>query len=859
MANEKTQAYLANLKKTWPLDAKPTTVQPVATTPKPVVTSPVVTTPKTVTTPAKTWDATTQAQTPVSTVTPVTPTPTPTQPTTTQPTIQQTTPQNTQQYTQPATQGKTKIGTPLDVWIKNTQTGQLDYQTPDEARLQQIQQNLTQYSQTSPEMFKDRASFDANFNYGTRSTEQRQVLDNFYKEYQLKQGNPDFVYQTLMNGGSIDPKYQNSTGFQQGYQKYQKIWMFGSMDAKQLATQLWRKLIVWSTEWQELSKINPQLTQDALQEKKKLDAEKQINGTYADMTGIEEWRIQEVDVVTEALGKLYDKLWSLNIDIAEEYKKNVLENPVINDRYVAMEQRASKIAELQSIRDRAIDDAYASAWWAPDSVIRARANMQYKALNNQIALMQSDQEIDQAMLDTDIKRFEGMYNAKIDEYNQEVAQFQEQAQYVTGIAETVAGAYKDQRETKLAEQQAQVQFERDMAMQQAEQEYQMTRDDQAYQRDVQLAQMKYEQWLNELQFKSELDLQSSMTLAQQKAQLEQSASSISQATNNWLSTPVWTDVWMQCWAYANKATGNMWTPWGNNLKERINAFKDQEPVIWWQVLFVWGEYDKTYWHIAVITWVNGDGTINVKESNLRWDNKITERTIPLQWSNISWFYNSTPLAQTNNSWTFVDAVNSLSWSSDKAQQTALKNVNSLLQKWNIEWAKSLLLNNYFKSIWQDASKWVKASIGTIKTMETLSSKIDSIPTSWLKWWFEGLAQKVGKSSDPQLASLAVEMNNALDIIRRWRSGAALTKQEVAFYNSMFPSIDKWVELNKAVIDGLKKSLQQNLDNEFELAFWADTYNNIWKKQTPPDPNAWSSLYKPWATWWSVGNPLWLDL
>ena len=70
---------------------------------------------------------------------------------------------------------------------KNTQTGQLDYQTDDQLRLQQIQQNLTQYSQTSPQMFKDRASFDANFSYSGRSQEQKTVLDNFYKDYQLKQ------------------------------------------------------------------------------------------------------------------------------------------------------------------------------------------------------------------------------------------------------------------------------------------------------------------------------------------------------------------------------------------------------------------------------------------------------------------------------------------------------------------------------------------------------------------------------------------------------------------------------------------------------------------------------------------------
>lgn len=143
--------------------------------------------------------------------------------------------------------------------------------------------------------------------------------------------------------------------------------------------------------------------------------------------------------------------------------------------------------------------------------------MQYRALNNQIALMQSDQEIDQAMLDTDIKRYESIYNAKIDEYNQEVAQFQEQAKYVMGIAETISGTLADQRVVKQEQEKTRIANEHDMAVKQAEQEYQMTRDDQAYARQVQLADRKYQQDLQSMQMKSNLDLQSSMTLAQQKA------------------------------------------------------------------------------------------------------------------------------------------------------------------------------------------------------------------------------------------------------------------------------------------------------------------------------------------------------
>lgn len=102
---------------------------------------------------------------------------------------------------------------------------------------------------------------------------------------------------------------------------------------------------------------------------------------------------------------LYEKLEGINIDIADEYRKNVLENPVINERYTSIADKSRKIAELTQQRESAIDDAYASAGGAPDSVIRARANQAYRAIDNQIGLMQSDVEIEQSQLQSDINRY----------------------------------------------------------------------------------------------------------------------------------------------------------------------------------------------------------------------------------------------------------------------------------------------------------------------------------------------------------------------------------------------------------------------------------------------------------------------
>jgi len=56
----------------------------------------------------------------------------------------------------------------------------LDYQTSEQARLQEVLSNLNQSFQTNPELFADRDLFNRNFEYNKRSATQRRVLDAWY-------------------------------------------------------------------------------------------------------------------------------------------------------------------------------------------------------------------------------------------------------------------------------------------------------------------------------------------------------------------------------------------------------------------------------------------------------------------------------------------------------------------------------------------------------------------------------------------------------------------------------------------------------------------------------------------------------
>jgi len=62
------------------------------------------------------------------------------------------------------------------------QTGRPDYQISSEARLNEMKSNLDQYFATSPRMFSDRETFNKVFEYNTRESEaQRQLLDSYWK------------------------------------------------------------------------------------------------------------------------------------------------------------------------------------------------------------------------------------------------------------------------------------------------------------------------------------------------------------------------------------------------------------------------------------------------------------------------------------------------------------------------------------------------------------------------------------------------------------------------------------------------------------------------------------------------------
>ncbi len=161
--------------------------------------------------------------------------------------------------------------------------------------------------------------------------------------------------------------------------------------------------------------------------------------------------------------------------------------------------------------------------------------------------------------------------------------------------------------------------------------------------------------------------------------------------NSYITKQVWEEGG-ECGFYASRGTWMSATPGGNSKEARKQAFSDKTPQVGWMAFFGGAWYDPTYWHISIVTGVNADGTINVKESNYSGTGKVTERTVPA--SQVTGYYNNTPLAKwvsgdTGTQWEYTATEES--WANNIMNGKA--KISDITNKDNVDKGKVLQLMN----------------------------------------------------------------------------------------------------------------------------------------------------------------------
>lgn len=94
---------------------------------------------------------------------------------------------------------------------------------------------------------------------------------------------------------------------------------------------------------------------------------------------------------------------------------------------------------------------------------------------------------------------------------------------------------------------------------------------------------------------------------------------------------------------------------------------------------------------------------------------------------------------------------------------------------------------------------IRASLNDLRGLTTLLEE-KGIPTNVLTGTKEKVLRFLGNTNDPDILAYSTIAQNALDLLSRDRTGAAMTPDEETFYARMFPSVGNVAEVNNQLID-----------------------------------------------------------
>ena len=150
------------------------------------------------------------------------------------------------------------------------------------------------------------------------------------------------------------------------------------------------------------------------------------------------------------------------------------------------------------------------------------------------------------------------------------------------------------------------------------------------------------------------------------------------------------------------------------------------------------------------------------------------------------------------------------WDTKRLQES----LKSAISDWDKERALSQLRNGYRSSLSTAEQTKLNSRDKLAFDLQNIKQDFETyVANGWDVWFFtwqeEALRKKVGKTKDPELAKLQTKIMDRLDLLARERTGAAMTVSEEAFYARLLPWIDKDMELNSAIIDGLLETIQDD--------------------------------------------------
>lgn len=308
-------------------------------------------------------------------------------------------------------------------------------------------------------------------------------------------------------------------------------------------------------------------------------------------------------------------------------------------------------------------------------------------------------------------------------------------------------------------------------------------------------------------------------------------STISQSTDlasgleNFIAqNPVGSKGW-ECWTFMKEYL--WWTSFPSKIWEKIAKITSTEAQIGSVAVIDWSksetatEKQKTCWHVWIVVSVNDDGTTTLFDSNGKSDytvgytkvptHRIVGYIIPEQ---NKWVYNQR----------FDHYFNMISFPNAKMSSNSKSELQSIIKNgWSEEQIRNKFMSIVEKTMGVDAGGKLKSRRDLWKNLNSIKKLLTQLEKEWVKPWFlngkiEKLANKIWRTANSKIKSLATSLQNELDALMRSRTWAAINASEEKFYNRLFPNEWKSLKLNMADIDGLLYSNTYQIQNSFANIF-----------------------------------------
>lgn len=292
-----------------------------------------------------------------------------------------------------------------------------------------------------------------------------------------------------------------------------------------------------------------------------------------------------------------------------------------------------------------------------------------------------------------------------------------------------------------------------------------------------------------------------------------------------------------CWTVVNDY---LWSIWDNIKLSEANDIKSyatsKTPAVWWIAYFDWTQSratpeTKKHGHVWIVTKDNWD-TITVLESNT-W---TWLRYKDYKKSDVTWYYAPEWIKSTANTASydnvFTKAGNAAFvglWAMNRAAAEA--NLKSSLEDGDYSGAFEYITLNAKNSADSDTKSKISAAETAAIDLIAIRDALDAYLAAWwdtglLKWSLEKVANKLGKTTDPQLASIAVKISEAIQAYRKHITWAAFSKEEAKEYADLFPTISADEEYNAAKLDWTLNSMVTRLNQLYWWLLWPRTYINM---------------------------------